>query len=111
MRLFGILLPFLLSLGGCATSKTIVNNDTGVKIDNTHCEQLNHVFSGTQYYLCHLWGEADPGGSLPLSLSWGPYGYADFPLSLAADLVVLPYTLYRNASSAPIPVLDRRDQK
>ena len=98
------LIAMLLMLNtGCATVYTMSNADKGVVIKGSHCDRIPHVMSGTGHNICRLYGApGDPeGANTEGNLS---YLAVDSVFSLLADVIVLPYSLYKQLSSPPIQV-------
>ena len=93
----------ILMLSGCATIETISNNQRGVDIDGTHCKELQHVMSGTNQNICKMYGgpKDTDGIHTRNNIVWL---YMDSVFSFGADVVVLPYTIYKQLTAPPIPV-------
>lgn len=102
MSKLGVLV-FVLFLGGCATVETLSNSKRGVEIDGTHCKEIQHVMSGTNHNFCVMYGEPrDKEGRHTrekLEFLW-----VDSIFSFVADIVVLPYTIYKQVTAPPIEV-------
>lgn len=94
---------FLFSLGGCATVETISSSKRGVKIDGTYCEEIQHVMSGTNYNICKMYGEPKDTDGIHTrqNLEWL---WLDSIFSFGADIVVLPYTVFKQFTAPPITV-------
>lgn len=70
----------------------------------TYCDNIDHVFSGIEYNWCKLHGT--PKDNSTSASSTGDFEYVgiDSVFSLVADIVVLPYTIYKQISSEPISI-------
>jgi len=90
-------------LCGCATVHTISHNKRGVEIDGTYCKKIQHVMSGTSHNICMMYGKPKDTDGIHTrnNLVWL---YADSVFSLVADVIVLPYTIYKQITAPPIRV-------
>ena len=70
----------------------------------SYCKDIDHVFSGLEYNWCRLNGASKQNHDPKSSKSDFEYVGIDTFFSLFADLVVLPYTVYKQVSSGPIAV-------
>lgn len=103
MRATLILLICCISTG-CSTIHTLGNASNGVVMKGTYCDNIDHVFSGIEYNWCKLHGT--PKDNSTSASSTGDFEYVgiDSVFSLVADIVVLPYTIYKQISSEPISI-------
>ena len=95
---------------GCGTIRTVgAENDDGMQVryagKHSYCESMPRLYSGVAYDFCILNGppagaSANPSGAVDQL----PWPIADIPLSIVADSVVLPYTLYTQIRYGNIPV-------
>jgi len=90
-------------LSGCATVQTISGSQHGVEIDGTRCKEVQHVMSGTNKNICKLYGKSKDidGIHTQNNIVWL---YLDTVFSFGADVVVLPYTIYKQVTAPPIRV-------
>ena len=94
-------------LSGCSTIKTINPTYNRVEVSyqghKSYCKEIPRVYSGVSYNLCLLYGEPNPNGTV--STIYGvPSFLIDSVFSLAADTVVLPYTIYNQEDKGNIKV-------
>ena len=102
-----LLATLLLVNTGCATVYTVSNAEKGVVIRGSHCDEIQHVMSGTSHNVCSLYGE--PGDPDAIHTENNLYYLAvDSVFSLIADVVVLPYSLYNQATSPAIRVKSQK---
>lgn len=103
LKYFFIVLYYLASVG-CSTIHTIKNAEDGVVVKGSYCKSIDHVFSGIEYNWCKLHGE--PNSNYDPRSSKGDFEYVgiDSLFSFVGDVIVLPYTLYKQMSSDPIAV-------
>jgi len=92
-RLYVVALLLCLTTGCSTFSETFA--------DRTHADSL--VYCGTQVNVAVIGAAGDDSAGI-LSLFW-PFALMDFPLSLTADTLLLPYTLYHDADrkNAAVP--------
>ena len=92
---------------GCSTVDSLSNNERGVKIDGTYCEEIQHVMSGTNQNICKMYGEPkdQDGAHTRNNLAWI---WVDTVFSFGADILVLPYTVYKQVTSPSIKVNPER---
>jgi len=101
----GVLLVLIsLFLGGCGTVYTISQAEQGVNMKGSYCDNIDHVFSGVEYSWCKLNGA--PRSEVDPAMSKGNFHYVgiDIAFSFIADILVLPYTVYKQVSADPIAV-------
>jgi len=98
-----LVVSVLFMLGGCATVHTISNHQRGVEIDGTHCKEIQHMMSGTNQNICKMYGRPKDTDGIHThnNIVWL---YLDSVFSFGADVVVLPYTIYKQLTAPPIPV-------
>jgi len=95
---------FSVIINACSTVYTINNAEEGLVMEGSYCKNIDHIFSGLEYNWCRLNGTPKQNHD-PIA-SKGEFGYVgiDSIFSLFADLMVLPYTVYKQVSSDPIEV-------
>ncbi len=99
-----ITLCLVLLTTGCGTVTTLSHSDEAlsrklVKRD-TYCDSLPRVYSGVSYDLCVL-------NSKPTGTEWDVlvgFYVIDGAFSFLSDTVVLPYTIYRQATDGSVPI-------
>jgi len=106
VKIFWVLCLVLLN-SSCSTIKTVNPIYNQVKISHlghkSYCKSIPRVYSGFSYNLCLLYGE--PNGNGRVSTTNGvPTFLIGFAFSLAADTVVLPYTIYTQVNKGNIKV-------
>ena len=83
-------------LSGSGTAASVWQMDADVARDlrkqKTYCQSIPRSYSGLAFDFCVLHASPDPSGVLV------PFVLLDLPLSGVLDTVVLPYTIYRQAS-------------
>ena len=83
-------------LSGSGTAASVWQMDADVARDlrkqKTYCQSIPRSYSGLAFDFCVLHASPDPSGVLE------PFVLLDLPLSGVLDTVVLPYTIYRQAS-------------
>ena len=88
LMLLGIFLMFYAS--GCATMSGLSRMEWEYPKTKEECNSNpNYTFLGTQEDIDIITEDA------PLALPFIPLAIIDLPLSFAADIIVLPYTAYR----------------
>jgi len=104
MMRYLVIALFYISALGCSTIHTLNNSEDGVVMQGSYCEDIEHIFSGLQYNWCKLNG-APQKNTDPIS-SKGDFEYVgiDSLFSFVADVLVLPYTIYKQVSAEPIAV-------
>ena len=89
-------------LSGCGTALTVLQNEEdavrGLRTQKTYCQSITRVYSGLAYDFCVLNAPPSPGGYL------APFVLADLALSGIFDTVVLPYTIYRQATDGSMAI-------
>ena len=95
---------FYFLIVGCSTVHTINKAEDGLVMKGSYCTSLNHVFSGVQYNICKLHGTPNPSASEISTRGSLEYIGIDSVFSFVSDIVVLPYTIYKQASSDPISI-------
>lgn len=105
--IFIVVVTFFAS--GCSTVHTLNNAEEGLVMKGSYCKDINYVFSGVEYNWCKLHGT--PKTNTNPEASQGEFHYVgiDSFFSFISDVVVLPYTVYKQISSEPIVV--RREKK
>lgn len=92
----------------CATVKTVNPTDNQVDISHrgykSNCESIPRVYSGTSYSFCLLNSEPSENVNKGASINGVPLVAFDAVFSVAADTVVLPYTIYSQAKNGNIKV-------
>jgi len=103
MRFIFIVLLYTMA-AGCSTIHTINLADDGVVMKGSYCKSIDHVFSGIEYNWCKLNGS--PNSNTDPRSSKGDFEYVgiDSFFSSVGDVIVLPYTVYKQVSSDPITV-------
>ncbi len=91
-------------LQGCSTVHTISHAESGLVMKGSYCHSIERMYSGVQYNWCKLHGE--PKKAAATASTKGDFEYVgiDTLFSLLADTLVLPYTIFKQASSEPISV-------
>ena len=102
--IFGWIGIGIMSLEGCGTLRTVAEGDATTRGNLTQvsspCESIPRIYSGTGYNICMMRGKPSKAS---LWLSPGPeWILIDTVLSGALDTVVLPYTLYTQATQGNI---------
>ena len=91
-----------LALTGCGTVSSVLQDDTsaaqGLRKQKTYCQSIPRIYSGLAYDFCVLNAAPDPTGILL------PFVLVDFTLSGVFDTVLLPYTVYRQATDGNISI-------
>ncbi|MCO7625609.1 YceK/YidQ family lipoprotein [Pseudomonas fluorescens] len=89
-------------LSGCGTTASVLQMDADVARDmrkqKTYCQSIPRIYSGLAFDFCVLHAPPDPSGVLV------PFVLLDLPLSGVLDTVVLPYTIYRQASDGNLGI-------
>lgn len=89
-------------LSGCGTAASVLQMDADVARDmrkqKTYCQSIPRIYSGLAFDFCVLNAPPDPTGVLL------PFVLLDLPLSGVLDTVVLPYTIYRQASDGNLGI-------
>lgn len=89
-------------LSGCGTAASVLQMDADVARDmrkqKTYCQSIPRIYSGLAFDFCVLNAPPDPAGVLL------PFVLLDLPLSGVLDTVVLPYTIYRQASDGNLGI-------
>ena len=100
--IFMLLMCFIVS--GCSTVYTLNNADDGLVMKGSYCKSIDHIFSGVEYNWCKLNGT--PNTRTDPNSSKGEFEYVgiDSFFSFIADVVVLPYTIYKQISAEPIAI-------
>jgi uncharacterized protein YceK len=103
---FIILFSFFLS--SCGTIKSLRNDDQKVEIKHRHgrtkCDEISFVYSGVRYDLCLLHSD-QKRAELQFQLDPLWLLTADLLLSVVADTVVLPYTVYKQIDTGNLKVV------
>jgi uncharacterized protein YceK len=91
-----------LLLSGCGTVNSVIRKDGDtareLRLIKTYCQSIPRVYSGVAFDFCSLHAAPDPTGILI------PFVLLDIAVSGVADTVVLPYTIYRQASDGNISI-------
>jgi len=100
--IFVVLICF--ASAGCSTIHTLNNAEDGLVMKGSYCKSIDHIFSGVEYNWCKLNGT--PNSSPDPKSSKGDFEYVgiDSFFSFLGDVIVLPYTIYKQVSSEPIAV-------
>ena len=89
-------------LSGSGTAALVLQMDADVARDlrkqKTYCQSIPRIYSGLAFDFCVLHAPPDPSGVLV------PFVLLDLPLSGVLDTVVLPYTIYRQASDGNLGI-------
>lgn len=92
----------------CATVKTVNPVDNQVDISHegykSNCESIPRIYSGTSYSFCLLNSEPSESVNKGATVNGVPLVAVDAVFSVAADTVVLPYTIYSQAKNGNIKV-------
>ncbi|MFT7373134.1 MAG: hypothetical protein ACI9T9_001828 [Oleiphilaceae bacterium] len=110
MRYIFIVLVYFLTTG-CSTVYTLNNAEDGLLMKGSYCKNINYVFSGVEYNWCKLHGTPNPNPTPQNSLGGFEYIGVDALFSFVADVVVLPYTVYKQMSSKPIAVRSKKTRR
>jgi len=104
--IFVVLIYFVTA--GCSTIHTLNNADDGLVMTGSYCKNIDHIFSGVEYNWCKLNGT--PNSNADPKSSKGDFEYVgiDTLFSFVGDVIVLPYTIYKQVSSEPIVVRSAR---
>lgn len=106
MKGFIILLMVFSSLS-CSTIKTLDPPMNHVQIsykgNKSYCEKIPRIYSGISYNGCLIIGEANSTNNIDY-LNGVPLIFIDSALSIFADTVVLPYTIYSQSKKGNIQV-------
>jgi uncharacterized protein YceK len=96
------------TLVSCATVKTLDPKDSHVNIQhqgkNSYCESIPRVYSGAAYNVCKVTGEPSTRKNVGNSINGVPIIVIDAFCSVAADTLVLPYTIFRQVNDGNIAV-------
>jgi len=100
--IFIVLIYFVIT--GCSTVYTLNNAEDGLVMKGSYCKDIDYIFSGVEYNWCKLNGT--PNSSADPKSSKGDFEYVgiDSVFSFIGDVIVLPYTIYKQVSSEPIVV-------
>ena len=97
-----VLGAFSLALSGCGTVLTVLQGEEDAVSDlrkhKTYCQSIPRVYSGLAYDFCVLNAPPEPGGYL------ASFVVLDLTLSGVLDTVVLPYTIYRQATDGSMRI-------
>jgi len=104
--IFMVLIYFVTT--GCSTIYTLNNADDGLVMKGSYCKSIDHVFSGIEYNWCKLNGTPNSGADPKSSRGDFEYVGIDSFFSFVGDVIVLPYTTYKQVSSEPIAVRSGR---
>tara|TARA_R110002167_G_scaffold71421_7_gene201556 strand:+ start:389 stop:721 length:333 start_codon:yes stop_codon:yes gene_type:complete len=110
MRSILIILACYISVG-CSTIHTVSNANDGLVMKGSYCENIEHIFSGIQYNWCKLHGTPKENSNPASSTGDFEYVGIDTFFSFLADIIVLPYTIYKQSSSDPISILSSEKDK
>ena len=101
---FMIIILLYIVITGCSTVHTLNSANEGLVMRGTHCKNIDHIFSGIEYNWCKLHGT--PNSNSDPKSAKGDFEYVgiDSFFSLIGDVIVLPYTIYKQVSSDPISV-------
>ncbi|WNZ55189.1 YceK/YidQ family lipoprotein [Microbulbifer sp. ANSA003] len=92
----------------CATVKTVNPKDNQVDIahrgQKSYCESIPRVYSGTSYSFCLMNSEPSQTVNTGSTLNHIPLEAIDAVFSVAADTIVLPYTVMTQAKHGNIKV-------
>ncbi|GAB2888076.1 YceK/YidQ family lipoprotein [Microbulbifer echini] len=102
------LVPTALLCISCATVKTVNPENNQVDISHqghrSYCESIPRVYSGTSYSFCLLNSEPSEHINKGSTVNNVPLAAVDAVFSVAADTVVLPYTVFMQAKNGNIKV-------
>ncbi|MHC8358724.1 YceK/YidQ family lipoprotein [Pseudomonas sp. LS2P72] len=97
-----LLSALALALSGCGTAFTVLQDDEdaarSLRKQKTYCQSIPRIYSGLAYDFCVLNAAPDPTGILL------PFVLVDFTLSGVFDTVLLPYTVYRQATDGNLSI-------
>lgn len=102
------LLFLLMICQACATVKTV--NPSGDHVDiayydkKSYCDSIPRIYSGVSHNLCLMYGEPSQTLNMGDSFNGVPYLLIDSALSAATDTLLLPYTIYSQATKGSIKV-------
>ena len=101
---YGLIAVVYFLMAGCSTVYTLNNAEEGVVMKGSYCNDINYVFSGVGYNWCKLNGT--PNSNPDPKSSEGDFHYVgiDSLFSFVSDVLVLPYTIYKQVSAEPIKV-------
>lgn len=99
-----VFLALCIANAGCSTVNTISNANDGVVMKGTYCDHIDHVFSGIHYNWCKLHGAPKENSNASHSSRDFEYVGIDSIFSFLADVVVLPYTIYKQFNADPITI-------
>ncbi|MFA0811857.1 YceK/YidQ family lipoprotein [Microbulbifer epialgicus] len=92
----------------CATVKTVNPNNNQIDISHeghkSYCESIPRIYSGTSYCFCLLNSEPSERVNRGSTINNIPLVAVDAVFSVAADTVVLPYTIFTQANKGNIEV-------
>ena len=96
------------SVVGCSTVYTLNNAEDGLVMKGSYCKNIDYVFSGVEYNWCKLNGT--PNSNPDPKSSQGDFEYVgiDSVFSFVGDVIVLPYTIYKQVSAEPIAVRSKK---
>lgn len=103
-----VVLLSLLFLAGCSTAHTIANAKKGVTIEGSYCSHINHVMSGVAYNWCKIDGEPNDTGGFNTEQSFERIA-TETTFSILTDILVLPYTIYKQLTAEPIAVHSKKN--
>lgn len=107
MKKLTVLLAAALSCS-CATVKTLSPENNHVVIEHhgnkSYCEEIPRIYSGLSYNFCLFYGEPDRAGTLGNRFNGVPWFVFDSVFSVAADTVVIPYTVVTQVQKGNIEV-------
>ncbi|MBU3017437.1 MULTISPECIES: YceK/YidQ family lipoprotein [Paraglaciecola] len=100
---------FLLFLcHACATVKTLAPKGNHVDIayydKKSYCNSIPRVYSGLSHNVCLMYGEPSQTLNMGDSFNGVPYLLIDSAFSAATDTLLLPYTIYSQATKGSIKV-------
>ena len=109
-KIFSVIV--VLSLSGCGTFSTTFSNDfttnNKLKKAKTYCDEIPRVYAGVLYDACLF--NAEPSTRNPDVISASkrdsviPLVAVDLVLSCVADTLVLPYSIYEQATKGNLKV-------
>ncbi|BFM13466.1 YceK/YidQ family lipoprotein [Simiduia litorea] len=108
MKTIAYILFISLFCVSCGTVKTL--NPENDQIDISHrgsksyCEEIPRVYSGASYFICLLNSEPSETENLGAKFNGVPFVVIDGVFSVAADTVVLPYTVVKQINNGNITV-------
>jgi uncharacterized protein YceK len=92
----------------CATVKTLDASQNHINISHqgkkSYCEEIPRIYSGISYNFCLMYGEPSDVANIGSTINGIPTVFIDSLFSVAADTIVLPYTITTQAKKGSIKV-------